>query len=314
MKNFEDKSLKDLNYNNGQIDLSLYLAAIWQGKLLITIISSLFLIATIIYSFSLPDIYQSRTILSPVGDERNISGAARTYSGIANLAGINLPSQSSGSKSAKALRKINSFSFFDESIFHNIFLPDLMAAKYWDPASNKVIYDENIYNIETQTWVRDFNYPQTLIPDVNESYLVFKELFQVSQDDEGFVTIVVKHKSPFIAQKWVEIIVNEVNHFFRVKDKVEAQAAAQYLNIQMAQTNFTEIKEVIAQLLQEKTQQLALIEVSDFYVFEYIDPPAVFLESNEPARALYCILGALFGAIIGILVVLIRYFSFPKNN
>ena len=32
---------------------------------------------------------------------------------------------------------------------------------------------------------------------------------------------------------------------------------------------------VIAQLLQHrKVQQLALIEVNDFYVFEYIDPPA----------------------------------------
>ena len=81
----------------------------------------------------------------------------------------------------------------------------------------------------------------------------------------------------------------------------------------MAQTSFTEIKEVIAQLLQTKTQQLALIEVNDFYVFEYIDPPAVILESNQPARALMSILGALTGILIGILIVLIRYFSFTKK-
>ena len=33
-----------------------------------------------------------------------------------------------------------------------------------------------------------------------------------------------------------------------------------------------EIKEVIAQLLQNKMQQLTLIEANDFYVFSYLDP------------------------------------------
>jgi LPS O-antigen subunit length determinant protein (WzzB/FepE family) len=138
-------------------------------------------------------------------------------------------------------------------------------------------------------------------------------MFRVFQDDQGFVTILVKHKSPYIAKEWIELIVQEINYFYRIKDKVEAQAAVEYLNIQMAQTSFTEIKEVIAQIVQTKTQQLALIKVNDFYVFEYIDPPAVILESNEPARTLICILGALTGLLIGILIALIRYFSFTKK-
>ena len=49
----------------------------------------------------------------------------------------------------------------------------------------------------------------------------------------------------------------------------------EYLNAQMSQTSFAQIRQVIAQLLQQKIQQLTLIEVRDFYVFDYIDPPAV---------------------------------------
>ena len=43
----------------------------------------------------------------------------------------------------------------------------------------------------------------------------------------------------------------------------------------MSQTSFAQIRQVIAQLLQQKIQQLTLIEVRDFYVFDYIDPPGV---------------------------------------
>ena len=66
-----------------------------------------------------------------------------------------------------------------------------------------------------------------------------------------------------------------MNDFFRINDKREAQAAMDFLNTQIAQTSYTEIKQVIAQLLQNKMQQLTLIEANDFYVFSYLDPPKV---------------------------------------
>ena len=129
----------------------------------------------------------------------------------------------------------------------------------------------------------------------------------------GFVTIAVKHKSPYIAQKWTDLIVKELNNFYKVKDKVEYGAAVDYLNAQMTKTSFTEIKEVIAELLQQKIQQLALIEVNDYYVFEYIDPPEVMETKSSPSRAVICILGAMLGGIMSVLIVLIQHYFRPKK-
>ena len=56
-------------------------------------------------------------------------------------------------------------------------------------------------------------------------------------------------------------------------------------------------------------QQLALVEANNFYVFDYIDPPAVMETKSEPIRSLICIIGALLGGIIGCLVVIIRFFA-----
>ena len=60
-------------------------------------------------------------------------------------------------------------------------------------------------------------------------------------------------------------------------------------------------------------QQLTLIEASDFYVFEYIDPPAVMENKSEPSRAAICIIGAILGGLLGCLIAVVRYYSTDKD-
>ena len=146
-----------------------------------------------------------------------------------------------------------------------------------------------------------------------DSFKVFKEILNVTKDiNTGFVTISVKHKSPLVSMEWTELVVKELNYFFRSKDKLEAEAAMNYLNNQIARTNFVEVKQAIAQILQQKTQQLALIEVTDFYIFEYIDPPKVEEEKDEPSRSLISILGLILGTIFGISYVIFNYYMIKK--
>ena len=87
-----------------------------------------------------------------------------------------------------------------------------------------------------------------------------------------------------------------------------------YLNTQIARTNFVEVKQAIAQVLQQKTQQLVLIEVTDFYIFEYIDPPKVEEEKDEPSRALISILGLILGTIFGLSIVLFNYYWIKESQ
>ena len=308
--NFVDK-------NEKEIDLKELFTVLWGGKWLIVSVTSIFSIIAIIYSLSLPNVYQSRAILSPVGDSGGggLNQVMKNYGGLASLAGVNLASADASSNSVKALEKLNTLSFFENNIMPNIFLPDLMAFDSWDASNNKIIYNTDIYDFDSQTWTRDYEYPRTQTPSAQESFNIFAGHFQASKDiDTGFVTISVKHESPFVAQAWTELIIDQLNYFFRAKDKLEAQAAMDYLNIQMTQTSFAEIKMVIAQLLQQKMQQLALVEASDFYVFDYIDPPAVMETKSEPVRSVICIIGAFLGGILGCLIVIIRFFTTNKQS
>lgn len=298
----------DININNSinsddEINIIVLFQALWQGKWLIIALTSFFSIAAVLFSLYLPDIYESEALLSPVGIEGR-SSSAGNISGLASLAGINLSSQPSGN-SAKALQKVKTLSFFQDNILPNIHLPNLMAMKSWNPDTNTIVYKSD-YNQDTKTWDE--------IPSAQESYDEFKDLMKFSQDyDSGFVTISIKHKSPHVAKEWVELIVNQLNYFFRINDKKEAQLSMDFLHVQMAQTSYTEIKQVIAQLLQNKMQQLTLIEANEFYVFSYLDPPEVMEERDEPNRASISILGFIFGGMLGVLVVIIREFFSIKS-
>ena len=310
---YNNKHLPDFD---DEIDLTELFRALFQGKWIIISVTSLVSIIGVIYSLSLPNIYESKAILVPADESSSMSSAMKNYGGLAGLAGINLPSGEGVTNSEKAKTKLSSLSFFKNNLLPHIFLPDLMAVKSWDVKTNSVTYDESIYKKNSNTWIREVSYPKQQIPSVQESFKVFRsEHFNISEDKKtGFITLSTKHQSPLVAKEWNELLINEVNSFYRQKDKSESQKALVYLNKQIASVNLSEIKQVIAELMQQETQKLALVEVKQFYVFDYIDPPAVMEQKSEPKRALICIFFAIFGGILSIILLLLRHYIFRKKS
>jgi len=137
--------------NQDEIDLRQLFDVIWNGKLIIIGLTTSLSIIAVLYSITLPNVYKSEALLSPVVSDAGSSQAMSNIGGLASLAGINLQTQSAGN-STKALKKLTTLSFYEDNILPNIFLPDLMALNSWDSKNNKIIYDKNIFNSDTQTW------------------------------------------------------------------------------------------------------------------------------------------------------------------
>ena len=190
-----------------------------------------------------------------------------------------------------------------------------MALESWDRQTNTLKYDETLYQKNTNTWLRDSSYPNTQIPTAQESFRVFiVKHFELTTDNKsGFTSLKIKHQSPFIAKQWSELMINQVNTFYRQKDKAESEKAVNYLNQEITTTGLSEVKESIAELIQQQIKKLTLIEANQLYVFEFIDPPAVMELKSEPKRALICILFALFGGMLSIVLVLIKHYFFKKK-
>lgn len=302
----ETHNNKSYNDFDDQINLLEIIHVLLKAKWKIISLSTFIAIIGVLYSLSLSNIYESKALLSPSSSNSSISGALGGYAGLAGLAGISLPSSGDDGNTAKAMEKLYSLSFFEKNILPNIFLPDLMAIETWNLETNKLDYDKSIYLIDTNTWIK--------MPSAQESFREFIEHFKLSQNAKtGFVTLRIKHQSPYIAKQWAELMVNQVNTFYRQKDKQESEKAVSYLNKQIAMTNLSEIKEAIAKLLQEETKKLTLIEAKKFYVFDYVDPPAVMERKSEPSRASLCILIALLGGMLSIILVLIQHYGFKRK-
>ena len=310
----ETHSNKHPNDLGDEIDLRELFYVLLEGKWIIVSVTAFVSIIGVIYSLLLPNIYESKAMLVPINSSSGISGALGSYSGIAGIAGISLPPRRDESNSAKALEKIGSLSFFENNILANIHLPDLMAVKSWNSRTNTLAFNESIYDTASNSWISDSLNTQQQIPSVQDSYRAFKNHLSLSEDKKsGFITLSIKHQSPFVAKQWAELVVDEVNAFYRQKDKSESEKAVSYLNQQISMTGLSEIKLVLAQLLQEEIKKLTLVEANQYYVFDYIDPPAVMEKKSEPKRSLICILSALFGGILSIVLVLIRHYLIKQK-
>ena len=307
----EAHSNKHPNHFDGEIDLRELFYVLLEGKWIIVSITAFVSITAVIYSLLLPNIYESKALMVPVNPSSSISRALGTYNSFAGVSGIRLPSSGDEGNSAKAIKKISSLSFFENNILPNIHLPDLLAIKSWNSKTNTPAFDKNIYDSKSNTWIRDFSLPKQQIPSAQESFRVFKtaHLSLIEDKESGFITLSIKHQSPFIAKQWAELVVNEVNAFYRQKDKLESETSVSYLNQQISMTGLSEIKQVLAQLLQEEIKKLTLIEANQFYVFDYIDPPAVMEKKSEPQRFLFAILSLLLGGALSIILVLIRHYG-----
>lgn len=307
----EDRTSHESNKSNGSLNLSNFLQIIFDSKYLLLIIITIFSTSALIFALSSPNIYTSKSILKPTQLSNNINSSLGAYGGIASLAGINLP-ESSGEKNIdSAIELLKSLSFFENNILPNINLEDLMAVYSWDYEKNLITYDIKKYLQSDNKWVRKAKFPKSQKPSAQEAYKIFHDdYFSVIENKEtGFITLSINHQSPFIAKQWVDLIFSEINNVVREENKQKTIKSTNFLRQQMMLTDFAEVKQALATILQQETEKLMLIEVNEDYIFQLIDPPFVPEIKSKPNRVLICILGFLLGSFLGVLLVLVRYFK-----
>jgi uncharacterized protein involved in exopolysaccharide biosynthesis len=288
-----------------EIDLRELISAIWQGKWIIIVTTFVFALAGVFYALSLPNIYKSDVLLAPVVESSGLNIPGQ-LGGLAALAGVNLGS--GGEKTGLALEILKSREFIGRFIEkYDLFVP-IMAADGWNRGSNSLVLDDEIFDSQSQEWVRNVAPPFSVKPSLLETYEEFMKLMSVSLDqNSGMVTLSISHYSPFLAKQWASILVQEINDEMRNRELTEAQDSIDYLNTQIELTNIADVRTMLFSLIEEQSKTVMLANVRDEYVFKTVDPAVVTEKKAKPARALICVLSAMLGGFLSVLIVLFRY-------
>lgn len=292
-----------------EIDLFVLWKAIWAGKWIIIVITSLFIIASVFYALSLPNIYKSEVLLAPAeGQTSTLGGMASQLGGLASLAGVNMGGGNI-SKTGLALEIMKSRAFIFKFIKKYNITAELMAVNDWNVNSNQLIYNEDIYNNVTKKWIREVKYPLEPKPSLQESYKEFNRILSISQNIESsMVNVSIEHFSPYIAKQWVNWFIEAINEEMKNRDLVEANNSIVYLNTQLEATNVADFQRMLYQLIEEQTKTVMFANVREQYILKTIDPALVPELKSGPKRAFICVLGMLLGGVLAVVIVLIRYF------
>ena len=304
------------SYPDDEIDLKELFMVLWGGKWLISAVTGLAAVISVVFALSLPNIYTASALLAPAESSGGgLSGLMKQYGGLASLAGVSLPGGEEGSRAQLGMQLMKSRAFIGDFVDRRDILPELMAVESWDAGSDDIVFDTEIYDGASKTWVRDVEPPKLAKPSAQEAHKAFAEVLGVSQDKQtGYVTISIEHHSPAIAAQWVNWLIEDINTVVKAQDVEEATKSIEYLTQQIANTSLADLQAMFFELIQSQTETVMLAEVRPEYVFKTIDPAVVPEEKSKPSRVLICILGMLLGGMLGVVVVLIRHYARSESE
>lgn len=301
--------------DDDEIDLRELFSAIWDGKVLIIAVTSVFAVLAVVYALLQPNIYRSEALLAPVQAGDSASSLASKFGGLASLAGVSLPGGGSD-KTAFAIEYIKSRAFLKTFMQkHPDVLPELMAVEKWNAGNNTLSFDPEVYDAESGKWLREVVAPKQAKPSVQEAHKIFNQQLSVAQDKEtSFVTLAIEHHSPYVAEKWVTWLVQDVNDALRDNDIAQAERSIAYLQSEINNTSLSEMRSSLFDLVQSQTQTIMLANASPEYIFKTVDPAVVPELKAKPKRALIVVLGTMLGGMLAVLIVLVRHFSQKSDD
>jgi len=280
-----ESNIQNQKLLNDEIDFREMFKIIWKGKWVVISITFIFAIGSIIYAKSLPNIYKSEALLSPVSEKKDgISGLSQ-LGGLASLAGVSLGGSSGVDKIALAIETLKSRDFLSKFIKAN----DL----------TKELFKNTTNNVE---------------PSIQQACAKLQSMITIIPDNKTkMIRISIENESPELARDWVTKLIAEINANMKQRDLEEAKKSIDYLNNQISQTNLADIKSILFQLIEEQTKTMMLVNVREEYIFKTIDSAIAPEQKVKPKRSSICISGTLLGVALSIGLLLIQN-AFAKKK
>jgi uncharacterized protein involved in exopolysaccharide biosynthesis len=305
-----EKNIQISNQYDDEIDLRELFVVLWAGRIKIIAITAIFAFASVIYALSLPNQYKASVLLAPSqSSSSGLSGALGQLGGLASLAGVSIGGGESN-ESQLALEIMKSWGFIEGFIADNDLAIEVYAAKDWDKGSNKLQIDQDIFDTKTNTWLVEDNSGQLGPPNSWKLYESFSKRLAVSEDKKsGLISVSLEYYSPLLAKQWLDLYITAINKHMQERQMIKVSRNIEYLEAQIEKTDIAGMQEVFYTIIEEQLKSKMLTEASPDYAFTAVSPSMVPEKKSQPKRALICVLGALLGGMLSVLLVLVLHYA-----
>lgn len=292
----------------GVISLRQSWEVFWRRKWIYGLFLVIVIAAAVALAVWLPDRYVARVLLLPSHSGESSADGLMSSNPLLKGAAASILGGGLGggpSESIVGIETLKTQKFVSEFVRRHDFAVPLMAAQSWNPITRELKLDADIYSPEQKKWTRDVGLP--LKPEPNDEEIVEEFLRHLTIDldpETSVVTIEYEFVSPVMAKQWLEWMVRDLNALRRKEVREEKERMLAYLNKQLRQTNDTELRRTISDLIGEELKALTMIEARNDYVFRTLDPP---IAPNKPTgpRRMVIVLLAFFAALVAILMAVL---------
>jgi uncharacterized protein involved in exopolysaccharide biosynthesis len=275
------------------LDIGALPKVLWGGKWLIGPLTSLGLIAAVVYAFIQPEVFRAEALLQA----RQQSGSLGRLGGLASLAaefggvsGAGALSLTGGTDRDVAIATLRSRTVVEAFIEEKNLLPRMYESK-WDSKA-KAWRSPNV-NKQPTVW---------------QAYNDFtKDVLRISEDRKtGLVTLSVEWTDPAEAQQWVTELIARTNAHLKERAIQEGEKNLAYLQAQAQQIGQVELVQAVYGLVEEQLKQMMVAKGGDEFALKTIDPAVVPQRRIRPNRVLISLAGFLIGGLLGVVATVGR--------
>tara|TARA_Y100001980_G_C14544186_1_gene323197 strand:- start:945 stop:1937 length:993 start_codon:yes stop_codon:yes gene_type:complete len=313
IKKVEQNSNIDINSESIQSEpnaLSEILGVLWNRKLSIVVVTSIFTFASIIHSLLATELWTSSSLVKTVA-AADIQSSNRRVGTMADMGSIALSAQgyTRGDPTRRDIfmATIRSRDFLNHLVGLDDILPKLMATKKYNKQTKEIEFNEEIYS-PSDGWVN--GYPP--FHEIQKAY--FASVQPATNGRTGLITIKVTHKSPIFAYEFLSMIIEEINAKSRMKDLTEAEATLVYLEEELKSTTQGDLKLSINQLIEGQLKSKMLARVKQNHFIEPIDLPFIPQQRSSPRRTLRVLIATISGFVLVFFAHLLYFYGIQKNQ
>ena len=289
-----------------EIDLRELFAALWDGKLLIFIVTCAVFLFSSAYLHVAERSYTVSVTLRPTEEQ---SSAGGNLGGLASLAGVQLPSGGATEfitfQAMLKSQEVASRLFADENLIQRLF------AGEWDESRKSFLQPipSTLGNVKRllKPLLTGEGQGAYIAPNAARLAKTLAEDLSVSEDKtSGMLKLSMESAKPKLASDLMLALIRETDGFLKERFVISGSDALQFYQQKISKARSREHREALAKLIATEEQKLMLATREGPFVVEIMMGPDQSLRPTSPKSSLVLALGLVLGLFLGAAVVLMR--------